>query len=163
VYVCVLIYISLSFTGVVNHRTTPRHAKILYSNKGGFSRSYWLNHMWFPLLSYISRHRSPRSGRKGAPGKRRVPATEECRSPDLLQHETKKVRRVWTYVWFALVRELASVFPPRSSFTARYVKGRPCPGVFDVERAAREHGREISFGSSPLRSYTVRNASFTCK
>lgn len=43
VSVCVCSYIS--FTGVVNHRTTPRHA-ILYSN-GGFSYLLTKSHVVF--------------------------------------------------------------------------------------------------------------------
>lgn len=88
---CVFSYISLSFTGVVNHRTTPRHA-ILYSNGGFFSLLLTKSH----VVSVTFIHLAPPLSSLGglAPRKRRVPPSpEECRPRDLLYLEKKKARR----------------------------------------------------------------------
>lgn len=55
----------LSFTGVVNHRTTPRHA-ILYSN-GGFSRLLTKSHVVFiTFIRFAPPLSSPANARKDA-------------------------------------------------------------------------------------------------
>lgn len=65
VSVCVCYF---SFTGVVNHRT--QHLATRYYTLMGVFLAYWLNHMWFSLLSYVLRHRFPRPL---TPGERRMP------------------------------------------------------------------------------------------
>lgn len=150
VYVCVLIYIiyiSLSFTGVVNHRTTPRHAT-LYSNGGFFSLLLTKSH----VVSVTFIHLAPPLSSPGLaldPEGGRRPPPEECRPRDLLQtREEKKARRGHVNtIWFA-PSESASVFSRFSHFTAHLRKD----SVRTLLTPTREYG-EVSFGSSPLRSY----------
>jgi len=137
VSVCVCSY--LSFTGVV---TTAQHLTTqYYTLMGGFSRSYWLNHMWFPLLSYILRHRSP------------PPADahkKDACSP--LKNVARAINsRKWRHaagMWIRLVRtrELASVFS-RSVFN-----GAIC--VWDFRRA------HLTTTSRDMRGKRIRTKNF---